>query len=783
MKLGTIVARNYLAQARVLAASLERLDDGPQLSVLVLDDEGELELDDSREPFEIVRPRDLDIAPREFHHMATIYDVTELATALKPWFLRQLLESDDVACFLDPDIEVFSSLEEIEQLARSHSIVLTPHTTRPMPRDGKLPSEETIRLAGVFNLGFIAVSREAGPFLAWWSERLRRDCRIAVARGLFVDQRWVDFVPSYFEHAVLHDDGYNVAYWNMHEREVKLGSNGYEVNGRPLKFLHYSGFDPLRPHLLSKYQGGEPRILLEDHFEIAHLCHRYATRLFAAGHLEASAAPYRFGYTAHGVVIDDRMRRVYTEALAGEEARGMTTSLPDPFTPAGAESFLAWLAAPGRSGPSAPVSRYLCAVYDEHDHLAERFGDLSGPGGEEYLDWICRHGRAQLAVHPEFMPPPEVSSTARPRELKEGVNLVGYLRAEDGVGAVARATLDVIRRTGSDVSLRNCTVTRSRQCAPVYEARPDEHLTYDTTIACINADQFPLLNAQLGTNMPVATTTVGIWAWEVEVFPQWMARSAALVDEIWTYSAHGANAIAAACSVPVHVFAPPVTIPERVGDVDRAAVGVTEDFTFLTCFDFASVFDRKNPLAVIDAFKTAFPRGDGPRLVVKSVNGMAAPREWARMQAAAEGRADVEIRDGYEPEARQRELTAACDCYVSLHRAEGYGLVLAESMAAAKPVIATAYSGNLEFMTPETSVLVPYELRPIPLGCAPYPSTASWAEPDLDSAARAMRDLAGDPVAAAKMGAKAREHIARHHSADARVAFVRARLDALRSNR
>ena len=128
--------------------------------------------------------------------MATIYDVLELATAVKPWLLQHLLETDDVACYLDPDIEVFGSLDELERLAARALIVLTPHTTTPMPRDGLIPSELTIRQAGVFNLGFIAVSRDATPFLAWWSERLRRECRIAPDEGLFVDQRWIDFVPE-----------------------------------------------------------------------------------------------------------------------------------------------------------------------------------------------------------------------------------------------------------------------------------------------------------------------------------------------------------------------------------------------------------------------------------------------------------------------------------------------------------------------------------------------------------------------------------------------------------
>ena len=227
----------------------------------------------------------------------------------------------------------------------------------------------------------------------------------------------------------------------------------------------------------------------------------------------------------------------------------------------------------------------------------------------------------------------------------------------------------------------------------------------------------------------------------------------------------------------------PSSCPTPLGRIDRAAVGITDDFTFLFCFDFASIFERKNPLAVIDAFRRAFAPGAGPRLVIKSVNGGTSPLAWARLEAAIAGRPDIEVRDGYETAQRQRDLMAACDCYVSLHRAEGYGLTLAEAMAVARPVIGTAYSGNLEFMTPETSVLIPYEMVRVPFGCGPYPPTALWAEPDVDAAAEAMRTMASDPTAAAILGARARAHIERRHTAESRVDFVRTRLHDLRSSR
>jgi glycosyltransferase involved in cell wall biosynthesis len=143
-------------------------------------------------------------------------------------------------------------------------------------------------------------------------------------------------------------------------------------------------------------------------------------------------------------------------------------------------------------------------------------------------------------------------------------------------------------------------------------------------------------------------------------------------------------------------------------------------------------------------------------------------------------RPDVILRDGYESEARQHSLMQACDCYVSLHRAEGYGLTLAEAMAVGRPVIGTAYSGNLEFMTADTSMLIPYTFTHVPFGCAPYPPGTRWAEPDIDAASAAMRAVASDPGWAAALGARARAHILEHHAPGSRVAFVRERLDALR---
>jgi glycosyltransferase involved in cell wall biosynthesis len=398
------------------------------------------------------------------------------------------------------------------------------------------------------------------------------------------------------------------------------------------------------------------------------------------------------------------------------------------------------------------------------------------------LTWVRDHGGEKADVMPEYSPPPVRPSPAESKPFPVGVNLVGYLRAENGRGAAARSLLDVLRRTRSPFGLHVCAATGSRQRAEL-DSSGDSPVIYDTTIACVAADQLPVLNEQMQGRMPVAETTVGLWAWEVETFPPWMARSATMVDEIWVASRHVATSLASVCSVPVHVFAPPVVVADRIAEIDRVDIGLTDDFTFLFCFDFAAGFERKNPLAVVRAFRRAFAPGDGPRLVIKSVNRASSPLAAARLDAAVEDRTDIVIRDGYEPGVRQLALTAVCDCYVSLHRASGYGIALAEAMAAARPVIATGYSGNLEFMTDDSAVLIPYELDRIPFGCDPYAPTGLWAEPDLGAASDAMRRMASDPAAAARLGTRARDHIAALHTPDSRVEFVRTRLHELRSSR
>lgn len=822
----TIVARNYLPQARVLAESFREHHPDGRFTVLVIDARPG---DGPNEPFAVITPYDLRLERAEVHRMAVIYDVKELATAVKPFLLERLLEEDDHAVYFDPDIEVFTPLDHIAGLAREHGIVLTPHITKPLPRDGLLPSEEMLLLAGIYNLGFIAVGRSARPFLGWWSERLARYCIVDVAEGVFVDQRWIDFVPALFDHEVLRDPGCNVAYWNLSYRRVVRNEAGYEVDGHPLRFFHYSGFDAREERSLSSHMGTLPRIVLAELPEVRELCAAYARRLRAHGVGRGRTEPYRFDTLPGGIEITPDARRDVREAILQAERDG-DPEPPDPFDESSAEAFLGWLSTP--VGP-AQLPRYLDALYRRRPDLREAFPEVASSDGRRYLAWaratsderpgigaavvpadtaagsrlgvrprvraVRSAARSAVRRYPRLRPlatayrrgrrlVPRAEATAEvPASLVRipsfpalpGVNVVGYMRAELGVGEAARRLHAGLEAGGIPSTAIVYRRTGSRQEHPFPEGQ--SIAAYDTNIVCVNADQLPLLRSE-AAELFAERYTIGLWFWEISEFPERFHGAFDLVDEVWVGSEFVREAIAPHTTKPVHVVPLPVEAPAP-SVLTREDVDLPDAFTFVFSFDFLSVLERKNPHAVIEAFTQAFSPGEGPVLVVKSINGSTDPAGLARLRRVAHGRHDIRIVDGYVSTAERDALMALCDCYVSLHRSEGYGLTMAEAMAAAKPVIATAYSGNLTFMDETNSLLVPFELTTVTAGCGPYPPGAEWAEPDIGVAARLMRDVWENQDDARELGRRARDSVLQRNTPRRTAAFVTQRLADVRAER
>jgi glycosyltransferase involved in cell wall biosynthesis/SAM-dependent methyltransferase len=773
MNICTIIAKNYVAHARVLAQSYKEHHPEGTCHVLVIDDT-EGYIDAASEPFELVRPAQLDID--DYEHMAAIYDVLELSTAVKPWLLRHLLDGRGLerVAYLDPDIRVYDRLDEIERLTGEHGLVLIPHITSPLPRDGKRPSEADILISGTYNLGFISLERspDTDDLLDWWSERLKTDCVVAPDTGYFVDQRWMDFVhgvmPDYF---VLRDPSYNVAYWNLHGRELTYHKGRYFVDGRPLRFFHFSGFDPDHRKRLSKHQ---TRIEIRRGSALARACNAYADELLAHGYRKVKNWPYSYGVLPNGVTLDSGMHRLYRK---GEGAPRQSI-----FTPEGADRFVAWLNEPAPVGGEHGVTRYLYEIYSGRPDLRQEFPNLDGPDAMRLIEWHRVHGQVKLPypVHPsaeqDGHDEPQTSDTT------VGVNVAGYFRAELGVGETARQVVAALERADMPVATVGLSASASRQ-EHEYETdtvRP----TFPVNLICVNADMLPTFADQAGPGFFFDRYSIGLWWWEVNAFPERFFKAFEPLDEIWVGSHFVADAISAVSPIPVVKVTMPVSMPE-IEEFDRGDLGLPEGFVFLFVFDYHSVFERKNPLALVEAFEQAFPEGSGASLVLKCINSEHHQGEHGRLMEAAKGHRDIHVIDRYVTAAEKNAMFAGCDCYVSLHRSEGFGNTLAEAMYLGKPVIATGYSGNMEFMTPQNSYPVEYTLRPVGDDAGPYPPDGEWADPDIGHAARLMRHVFEDQAEAGERGRRAAEDLRRNHSAEAagramaeRIRRVRARLGA-----
>ena len=196
-------------------------------------------------------------------------------------------------------------------------------------------------------------------------------------------------------------------------------------------------------------------------------------------------------------------------------------------------------------------------------------------------------------------------------------------------------------------------------------------------------------------------------------------------------------------------------------------------------FDFFSTLRRKNAAGLIEAFARAFAPGEGPRLLLKTINGRLRPEAESELRRKIAHHPDIELIDAYLDPAQNAALLARADCYVSLHRSEGFGLTLAESMALGTPVIATGYSGNTDFTTPQNSYLVDWTPTRVGPECDIYPAEGSWAEPDLDHAAELMRRVWQRPEEAHAKADRARDDIHRLYAPEVVGRLARARLERL----
>lgn len=363
--------------------------------------------------------------------------------------------------------------------------------------------------------------------------------------------------------------------------------------------------------------------------------------------------------------------------------------------------------------------------------------------------------------------------------LSSGVNIHAHVRGQFGLAENARLYARALIEDGYPLALCDIDIPLPHSLEDRSLDRwVGEEAPFPVDIIFVNPDHLDVALRSMRARGFKRHYTIGCWFWELENFPEEWLPALECVDEVMVSSAYVEQAVRRVTQKPV------IRIPVPVSDVgdsglQRADFGIDDNaFVFLCTFDFNSFLQRKNPFAVIRAFREAFlsDRQD-VRLVVKSSNGHRHPERLLDLLNELDGDARITVRDEIIAREHIQALQRCCDAYVSLHRAEGFGLGLAEAMRQGKPVIATGYSGNLEFMNSGNSLLVDYRLVEVPEGAYMHVEGQRWAEPDVAHAAVMMRSLVDEPGLAARLGRQAFLDMREGFSAERCASALTAHLD------
>jgi glycosyltransferase involved in cell wall biosynthesis len=657
-------------------------------------------------------------------------------------------------------------------------------------------------------------------------QKLERDCVVDLRRGLFTDQKWVEFAPCFCERVeIVRHPGWNVAYWNLPTRHVVQTGDRFTVDGQPFVFFHFSGYDPDRGEF-SRHQDRYTMSSIPT--AVAELASDYAAKLTDNGYPETKSQTYAHTDFADGTPIPDAARKVFRE-----QRDELAQRFPDPVD-TDAAALISYLNEPVvRNGRSSPlISRIMWEVLDSYPQLflREHFPDPLGAHATGFAEWFVGPGQEIHRLADVFVRPVReaMSGDARPAASKKsiakwlyqfawrlrhvaafvpfetrqriaavlfrrayvdndatsrrttahagtppgrnGLNVVGYLRGELGLGEAAATIPAAAIDFDFEVASR-----REEEIPGGFTADPE----FDITLLHLNAEHIPQLVAVSGVDL-LNRYTIGFWNWELPELPDSWLEAESVLDEVWAPTHFCHVAFSRKLRIPVtHIpYAIDVAVPAGVG---RRELGLPDDeFMFLQIFDALSVPERKNPMATIEAYQRARPDFRGKtRLVVKLINGDRESELLSRLRRAVADDDSIIVSDRYLHRPELNALFNSVDACVSLHRAEGFGLTVAESMCLGKPVIATGWSGNMDFMTPWNSVPVPYKLVQIERDHGPYPAGQWWADPDPDAAAAAMIRIANEPEYAAELGSNAAHDIRANNSPAAIGRIIQSRLDVI----
>jgi glycosyltransferase involved in cell wall biosynthesis len=361
-----------------------------------------------------------------------------------------------------------------------------------------------------------------------------------------------------------------------------------------------------------------------------------------------------------------------------------------------------------------------------------------------------------------------------------GVNLIGFLGAELGLGAAARGSALAFNTVGTPVNLINIDLQspeeKTRDSMPGFQGSARSE--FGINLIHINVPEYPLLWKRVDKGLLAGGYNIGVWYWELPDLPDEWRKGFGVLDEIWVATRFVKESIQKQSPIPV-IKIPPCIYVDLDQTLKRSDFDLPEEiFLFLNAYDTHSVSERKNPLAAIRAYKEAFQRNDSSvGFVVKVSNAADDPEMIKQIKHELLGYLNCYLIEDILPRVKFNSLLNLVDAFVSLHRSEGFGLIPAEAMFLGKPVIATNWSGNTDFMTTDNSCMVDYQLIPVKSGLLHYQPGQFWADADISHAAQLMKKLTSDHFYYDNISKNARATMVRNFSPEKIGDIMKTRLE------
>ncbi|GAA3439475.1 FkbM family methyltransferase [Kutzneria kofuensis] len=685
----TVATKAQLPAVRTLGAAFLTVHNNGRFVALIVD------ADPATTGQGVLAPADIGIGDRELAELATACTAEQLCAVLRPRLLERLLADRGPVLYLDPSVHVVDSVADhvVPALARK-PLVLVPRVLRPLSDDGMRPTPEELAAAGVYDSGFVAVAPGAEAFLHSWFDTVRQAPEAAAT--------FLDSAPALVDHEVLRDPGIGLSVWSAGQRQLtKDDDAALLIDGRPLRTVHFNGFDPQRPWLLSADVTARPRVLLSEHTLLAELCTSYRNELVRHG-LGQERAEYGFGQLADGTSLPTGLRAEYRRALLAADRAGERPPAPA-FGTAQAE-FIEWAAEPVDGLPGS--TRWALAVWQDDPALRGQFAEPFGADSQAFREWCAGPGVASGRIHLDAVPKRPGGETTLLEQL--GVSVLGSGWVADLVAASARSSgLPAATEPGYPVVL----LCDDEASAPA-----------ERYVVAVRTGPGPV-------------------------------GGPADVNEVWVTSETTRAALEQTVSVPVRAITLPVldrpAREEAARAASRSAHNIGDEVVFATVVDHAA--ERVgNALGSVSAFLAAFPDRQDVLLLL-AVSGSAEHPEAAERLRLATA-TDPRIRLVEDPISLPFLLDAA-DWALSLHRGGGSDLLawgLTEAAARGVPVIASAHGVVTELFDEDTAVLVPCH--------------HGGTEPDIEVASKLLREVADDPEVADRLSRTGRWHLLRAYS-------------------